>query len=271
MSLYHRVKKTLNVLAANRQIIAEMAKRDVLDRYSGQSFAVLWPLIHPIFMMGVYVFIFAVVFKLKIGGTRELPLDYTAYLLSGLIAWLACQEVLVKSCTMLTSNATLVKQVIFPIEILPFKGVVASLLPLLVSLVALSSYVTIKYGAPPVTYLFIPVLLIFQTVLMTGISLILAILGAYFRDIKDFVQLFSLAGVYLMPVFYLPEWVPTIFKPLLYINPFSYVVWCYQDLLYFGRIEHLHAWIGFGVFSLVFFVLGVWIFERLRAQLGNVV
>ena len=66
----------------------------------------------------------------------------------------------------------------------------------------------------------------------------------YFRDVKDFVQVFCIAGMYLMPVVYLPKMVPGVFRPLLNLNPFSYMVWCYQDACYFGRFEHPWAWPG---------------------------
>ena len=67
-------------------------------------------------------------------------------------------------------------------------------------------------------------------------------MGTYFRDVKDFVQVFCIAGMYLMPVVYLPTMVPEIFRPLLYLNPFSYMAWCYQDACYFGRFQHPWAW-----------------------------
>ena len=89
-------------------------------------------------------------------------------------------------------------------------------------------------------------LLAFQLLAMIGVAFALAAVGAYLRDAKDFVQLFAMMGVYLLPRVYLPEWVPTLFKPLLYLNPFSYMVWGYQDALYFGRFQHPWAW---GVFA----------------------
>ena len=124
----------LQILRRHRDLTFEMAKRELSDRYTGQVFGMLWAVIHPVFMMGLYVFIFAVVFKQKIGGTTDLPLDYTAYILSGLVSWLSFQEAINKSCVTITSNASLVKQVIFPVEILPVKSVLASLFPMLVSL-----------------------------------------------------------------------------------------------------------------------------------------
>jgi lipopolysaccharide transport system permease protein len=261
--------EVVQALSHHRDLTFEMARRELSDRYAGQAFGMLWALIHPVFMMGLYVFVFAVVFKQKIGGTADLPLDYPAYLLSGLVSWLSFQEALNKSCIAITSNAALVKQVVFPLEILPVKTVLASLFPMTVSLLALTLYVFISNGFLHWTYLLLPLLVFMQVMMMIGLAYLLAPIGAYFRDIKDIVQLFALLGVYLIPVFYLPAWVPELFKPILYINPFTYFIWCYQDLLYFGRFEHPWAWLAASVLSVTTFVLGYRTFRKLKPTLGN--
>ena len=259
----------IQILSRHRDLTFEMAKRELSDRYAGQAFGMLWAVIHPRFMMGLVVFIFAVVFKQKIGGTMDVPLDYTTYLLSGLVSWLSFQESLTKSSVAITSNTALVKQVVFPLEILPVKTVLASLFPMLVSLSVLVVYVYVSHGSLHLTYFLLPFLIIMQVIMMMGLAYLLAPIGAYFRDLKDFVQLFALLGVYLMPVFYLPNMVPALFRPVLYLNPFSYFIWCYQDLLYFGRIEHPWAWlIVFGLSTLTF-VFGYRVFRKLKPALGN--
>ena len=257
------------LLRRHRDLTFEMARRELSDRYAGQAFGLVWAVAHPVFLIALYVFIFGVVFRQRIGGTLELPLDYTTYLLSGLVAWLSIQEALNKSCTVITMNAALVKQVVFPLEILPVKAVLASLFPQLVSLVVLIAYVLVTHGVPPATYALLPLLILMQLMWMIGLAYILSSIGVYFRDLKDFVQLFATAGAYLVPVFYLPAWVPAIFKPVLYLNPFSYLIWCYQDALYFGRFEHPWAWGVTAVVSVGTFVGGYRVFRKLKPTLGN--
>jgi lipopolysaccharide transport system permease protein len=258
------------LLTRHRQLTIEMAKREIADRYSGQVFGLLWAFGHPLTVMLVYVFIFRFVFSIKIGGTVEMPLDYSAYLLSGLIPWLAFSEAMNKACTVVAGNATLVKQVIFPLEVLPVKGSLATLATALIFFLLLLGYIVLALKVVPWTFLLLPVLILLQVLAMIGVSYTLSAIGVFFRDIKDFVQVFSVVGVYLMPAFYLPALVPAIFRPLLYLNPFSYMIWCFQDAIYFGRLEHRLAWIVFPLSSLVIFVLGYRFFRKLRPMFANV-
>jgi len=259
----------LALLGRHRALTLEMTRREITDRYAGQMFGTLWAIGHPLFMIALYVFVFSVVFKVRIGGTLEMPLDYTAYILAGIIPWMSFQESMNKSCIAITTNAALVKQVIFPLEVLAVKGVLTSLLNQFIALFLLILYVLFTHGSLPWTYLLLPPLLILQTAAMIGVGFALSAVGVFVKDIKDFMQLFGLAGMYLIPVVYLPSWVPALFKPILIVNPFSHLIWCYQDALYFGRIEHPWSWAIMIIGSMAAFVFGFRLFRRLKPFFGN--
>lgn len=266
---FYAFHELVSLLTRHRQLTFEMAKREFTDRYLGQVFGTIWAVGHPLVLMAVYIFLFVVVFKVKIGGTRELPLDFTTYLLSGLIPWLAFQESMGKGCIVITSNSNLVKQIIFPIEILPVKGVLVSIVTMSITSFILIVYVLFTNHSLHWTYILLPLLIFFQTLAMIGVAYIISSVGVYFRDVKDFVQIFSFAGLFMIPVFYLPHQVPGMFKLLLYINPFSYLIWCYQDVLYFGRFEHWWAWVVFITLSIGVFIIGFRIFRKLKYMFGE--
>jgi lipopolysaccharide transport system permease protein len=263
------VVELINIVKNHKNLIVEMARRELSDRYSGQVFGLTWAIIHPIFLMGVYFFIFSVVFKMKLGGTFDMPRDYTTYLLSGLVMWLTFQDVLSKSCTTISSNTILVKQFVFPVEILPIKTVLASMLNLVVSLGVLAGYCILKYGLPPITYLLLPVILFLQITAMIGVAYFLGAIGAYFRDMKDVFQLFALVNMYLMPIFYLPSMVPDFFKPVIFLNPFSAYAFMYQDALYYGRFEHPWSWVAAAIISPLWLLYGYRFFKRVSPMFGS--
>jgi lipopolysaccharide transport system permease protein len=125
------------------------------------------------------------------------------------------------------------------------------------------------YRRLPWTYALTPVLLVIQAAMMVGACYVVSAISVCVRDAKDVVQAFGTIGLYLIPVLYLPEFVPGPLQPLLYLNPLSYLIWCYQDALYYGRIAHPYAWVVLILMSLAMFQLGSHVFRRLKTLFGN--
>lgn len=254
----------------NRNLILELSKREFTDRYVGQVLGKLWIFLHPILLMSVYLFVFVFVFKVKVQGVVSISNDYSTYLLSGLIAWLVVQEVLSKSTTAITSNASLVKQVVFPLEVLPIKIVISSLVTMLVFILSLLAYTVIVNNTYSLMLLLIPILIYMQIIFMIGISFILSSIGVYLKDVKDLVQMFGFIGVFLLPVMYLPSQIPSIFEPLIYSNPFTYLIFCYQDVFFYGDFTHWYAWIVLFVMSHIVLIFGYSLFKKLKIMFGDV-
>ncbi|OPY62534.1 MAG: Teichoic acid translocation permease protein TagG [Pelotomaculum sp. PtaU1.Bin065] len=272
LTYWEAVKEVFNIIYRSRQLIWEMSKREITDRYAGQFIGTIWAIGHPLFIMGIYAVVFTLVFKVKAGETFELPLDYTAYLISGYLPLVTYHEVMSKACSAITGSSNLVKQVVFPIEILPVKSVLASLFTQIIGTIFLVLYILVKTGPAslPWTYiLLLPVLLIHITG-MIGISFFLSSISVYFRDMKDFILVFSVANMYIVPMFYLPEWVPEKLAPILKVNPFSHLIWVFQDICYFGRVEHPVSWFVFMGISLASIILGYQVFRKTKVGFGNV-
>jgi len=246
-----------------------MARREVRSQFGGQVMGSWWVVGHPLFQMLVYITVFALVFKVRLGGTQDMPRDYITYLLSGLVPWMAAQQILARGATLMTSQTNLVKQVVFPIQVIPAASVLVNLILLSVGLVVLISYSLVKHGSLPLTVLLLPLLVACLSAGLLGIAFGLAAIGVFFRDLKDIVQVMVVAGVYMMPIFYLPQWVPELLKPVLYLNPFSAMGWCFQDVIYFGRFEHPGAWFAFVPGSVLVLAFGYRLFMRLSANFGN--
>lgn len=259
-----------NLLTRYKVLTFEMARREITDRYTGQLFGIFWTFVHPLILILVYVFLFNFVFVSKIGGTQALPLDMTSYILAGLIPWLAFSDAMGKSTTIIINNANLVKQVVFPIEVLPVKSVLASIFTQIIFIALFIIYTLISGQKVWITVLLLPFLMLVQTFGMIGLAYVLSAVGTYIRDTKDFVQVFITLGLWFMPILYLPEAIPSKVRPLLVLNPFTHMVWAYQDILYFGRFEHPISWAIFIGLSLIIFLFGYRLFRKFKTMFGNV-
>jgi lipopolysaccharide transport system permease protein len=261
-------QQLFTLLSRHRQLTWEMTKRELQERYAGQMLGTVWTLGHPLLLMALYVFVFGYVFRIRIAGDSG-GADYAAYLLSGVIPWLAFQESMTKGTTVIIQHAALVKQVVFPVEILPVKAVLASIFTELVCLAVLLAYLVWLNAWSPM-WLLLPILLAFQALAMVGTCYILAAVGVFLRDVKDMVTVFTVAGFYLMPALYAPGMVPKVLEGIFWINPFAHMVWCFQDVLYFGGFRHPGAWLVFPVLSVTVFYVGFRVFRKLRPMFGNV-
>jgi len=260
-----------DLLRRQRHLVLALTRREVTDPHEGQFLGAVWAFIQPIMLMSVYALVFAFVFRLRISARAgQLPLDYTAYLLAGLVPWLGFQACLTRSASSVVGEANLVKQVQFPVEVLPVRTAAACLITQLIGIVYLVIYAAVKLGSIPATYALIPVLLGIQLVAMTGAAFLISAASVFFRDLRELIIVTTLIGVYLLPIFYLPDVVPSAFHTVLKLNPFSYMVWCYQDAFYYGRIAHWYAWVIFGAGSVVMYSFGYRVFRHLKPYFGDV-
>jgi lipopolysaccharide transport system permease protein len=259
-----------SLLSRRRAMTWEMAKREISNEHAGKQLGRFWGVFQPLALLAVYAIVYGIVFRAKIGGTYALPRNFTIYLLAGLVPWFAFQLAMARSAAVIPSNAALVKQVVFDLNVLPIATALSACFSLLLGLGFLTVYTAIDYGTLPWTYVLLPLLVVIQFFSMCGVAFALAALGAFVRDVRDIVQLSAIVLIFLMPIVYLPNQVPAAFDPVLWLNPFTYMVYCYQDALYFGRIQHPASWIAFGVGSLLVFALGYRLFRRIRPYFGNV-
>jgi lipopolysaccharide transport system permease protein len=264
------IRDGLAMVVRHRALCREFVRRELTGAYASQALGSFWVVGHPLALLAVYVFVFAVVLKVSIPAGDHLPRDYTNYILAGLVAWLAIAASLGRATIALIGGSNLVKQVVFPIEILPIAAVVTSLVPLIVSIPVVVIYQLLSHQTPPLTILLVPIFVGGLFLYMSGLAFVLSVVTPFFRDIKDFVTVFLVAGVYLIPAFYLPNWVPQFFKPFIIVNPFSYPIWVAQDILYFGYIAHPAAWIVFFLMAFLFFGFGYRVFRRLKPYVANV-
>jgi lipopolysaccharide transport system permease protein len=254
----------------HRELLWELQKRDLSDRYVGSVLGALWGIVHPLILMALYVVVFNFIFKLKLGDDAGIRLDYAAYIMAGYLPWMAMMDMMARSATVIHANVNLIKQVAFPTELLPAKALLGSLLPQAVGSAFLLIYMGVRFGHFPVTIGLLPVALLLQILAALGLGWLLALVGAYLRDTLNILQVVFLVNLYLMPVVFAPGWTPDILSWLFVFNPFSHMVYVYQDIFFNGAILHPGSWFIFAVLAVFAFVFGFNLFMRAKQAFGNV-
>ncbi len=180
-------------------------------------------ILNPILIFAVQAYAFKIIFKIQY-------MNYTTFLLSGLLPWLFIVQS-VEMCTSLFVNyANFIRNLPVGPLVLLFTQVLDNFINFLFSFFIL---VVVFFFREPEHFriLFLMPLAIIPLVVAVGsLCLIFSSINVVLRDLKFVTSfLFSLL-FYLTPIFYPPQFIPAEFQILVTVNPFYHVIHPFQIL-----------------------------------------
>lgn len=153
----------------SRELLWQMTKRVVLQRYRGSFLGVAWSFAHPLLMLSVYTFVFTVVFKARWGadvaGASGGRGAFAVIMFCGMTVYSLFSEAVTGSCLCVVSSPNFVKKVIFPLEVLPLAQVLATFVLGLAWFALLILGALLLVGGLSATALLLPVLVVRQLAL----------------------------------------------------------------------------------------------------------
>ncbi len=237
----------LKSLWRNRNLIAQMTRREVVGRYKGSFLGIAWSFLIPILMLAVYTFVFSVVFQTRWGTDGdESKAQFALILFVGMIVHGLFAEVLNRAPNLILSNVNYVKKMIFPLEVLPAIAMSAALFHAGISLIVLLMASILLNGYLHWTVIFIPIILLPLVILTLGIAWILASLGVFLRDVGQTVGIITTVMLFLAPIFYPIAALPEEVRPLIMANPLTFIIEEARGVLIFGRMPN---WFGLAAYA----------------------
>jgi lipopolysaccharide transport system permease protein len=254
----------------HRDLVRELVIRDFIGRYKGSLIGAGWALFHPVLMLVVYTVVFGVAFNSKWGVGGESKVAFALVLFSGMIVHGLIAECLNRAPTLITTQPNFVRKVVFPLEILPWVTFITAVLQFLVGfsiLVAacLATGVDLHAG----TLLF-PVILLPLCFLTMGLTWLLSSLGVYLRDLAQGMGVITTVLLFVSPVFYPIEGLPTKFRALISMNPITLPITQLRSAMMWGTPLDWFAWGATLLLSLLVFYAGFWWFQHSRKGFADV-
>lgn len=235
-----------------RDLIYQLIRRDIVARYKRSVLGILWTMLQPLGMMVVLVVVFSHLF----GGTK----GYSAYLLSGLIAWTFFSQTTTSAIHQSVWGGALMRRIYVPYTAFSVSSVGTGLVNLTLSLVPLLLILLVTQK--PITWaiFFIPIPMLFLTAFALGIGLILSSLAVRFPDISEMYQIITQAWMYLTPIMYPETIIPESYRSwFLYLNPMYYLIKMFRTPIYDGVLPPINIIVIGAVVSLTTLLIG-WIY-----------
>lgn len=254
----------------HRELTLALIQREILGRYRGSALGILWSFVHPLFMLAVYTFVFSVVFQSRWGSGSNSKAEFALMLFAGLIVFNLFAECITRSPGLILENANYVKRVVFPLEILPWVTLGSALFHAMISLVVWLTFYAVLFGAPKVTILLLPGVILPAILFIVGLTWFFSALGVYLRDISQVTTILVTVTMFLSPIFYPISALPDNFRPLLFLNPLTPTLEQFRGILMGGQVPEFKLWIACLTASALVAWLGFAWFQKVRRGFADV-
>jgi ABC-type polysaccharide/polyol phosphate export permease len=258
----------LRQLFRYRGLIQILVARDLKARYRGSVLGFVWSFVNPLLLLLVYSFVFTYIMR----RGEEVDLEpYAVFLFCGLLPWTWFSSALSEGANALIVGGNLIKKVMFPAEILPVVAVISNMIHFLFGLPILLGFL-LWYAIPLrlTELIWFPLVMVVQFILSLGMVMVLAALTVHFRDIKDLLSNVLTLWFFATPIIYPMSALSGRLRFWMDFNPFAHLAISYQEILFYdGPFGHWKWLLALATAGAGLFLLGYWLFDRLRDSFAD--
>lgn len=254
--------------AIGRALFVQFFRREATTRYLGSVSGLAWALIHPVALLGVYHFVFTSIFR----ATGSVGTSFLAFVAVALWPWVAAQEAIQRAAVCVPAYGGLIRKVAFPHEVVVYASVAGTLaihfVGYIVVLAVLRAFGKEVWLVGLVAA--IPLWMI-MAIAVAGISLALASLQVFVRDVEHVLMPVLMMLMYLTPVLYPLSLVPANLRGFVAANPFTWLVDRMRAALLEGQLAPRLSDVVALAVAVAIFLAGRWMFRRLSPHFEDFV
>ena len=240
-----------------REMLFNLVKKDLRTRYKGSVMGFLWTFINPLLQLLVYSIVFSIIMRVDID-------NFPIYLFIGLVPWMFFSGAILSSTSCIINNKDLIKKIYFPRIVIPI-SITSSVFMNMVYTIPILIIAIYVFGIGiSWMIIFLPIIMLLQYFFVVGMCLTFSALNVYFRDLEHILGILMMVWFYLTPIVYSIDMIPAKFKWIIYVNPMAVIISAYRDILFYNIMPNFQQLGIIFIYSLVFLILGYFIFEKLQ-------
>jgi ABC-2 type transport system permease protein/lipopolysaccharide transport system permease protein len=226
-----QLRSELRELIEARHVIYSLTERDLRSRYSQMALGFLWNILGPLSLTIVFGFVLN---KANVNPPFDVPRPVWLY--TALMPWSFFSGAVSSGGLSLVSNNSLLNKVYVPREVFPISQIAEQIVD---STCAATAFVAllILYRFPPAsTFYWAPIPLLIALVFATAVSILLAGLTVYFRDLRQAIPVMLQLGLFVNPIAYdLSKVSPALQPVLVALDPLAASIDGLRRCLLYGQ------------------------------------
>jgi lipopolysaccharide transport system permease protein len=256
----------IKLLYSSKDLIRSWTERTIRGRYQQSVLGWLWAVLQPIASVAVFALVFTLFVPVDTKGIPYVLFSYTA-----MVPWTFFATSLTDMASSLVQNMSLVTKIYFPRETIPIAVMLARLLDFFIAAALIVVLLVIfRIQSFPLGWLFLPVLILIQVVLVLGLGLASAALNVFYRDVDPLLKLVTQIWFYASPIIYPVTMVPERLRTIYYLNPMAGIIEAYRDILLNHTLPGVYL-IEAAVISVLLLVGGYLFFKRVEFMFADIV
>lgn len=261
----HMIGTLFQPFRSYKFLLAQLTLREIRARYKQSILGYVWVIFNPFIQLLVYTFVFSLIIRFP---TNDIP--YPLFLAAALLPWNLFQTTILASAQSLVENASLLRKVAFPREVIPYSVVIAKLVDFFAAFSVFLVFYLIFGQRLSLHILWLVPILGIQIIFTSALALILSALNLFYRDIQYLANLVVMMLMYLSPVVYSVDLVPDKYRWLYQLNP---LVGIFQGVraAIFSLDFNVPLLLYSACFSITLFFLAFALFKKLERQFADTV
>lgn len=180
-----------------RWLLIQWSRRDFTVQYRQSLLGVVWAIVQPLMLLVLYGVIFTAFLGIK--PDRG---SYAVFALCGLVPWTFISSAIGRSSGAIAGNAGLLRQVYFPRAIIPLASTGVTVIDLAIATVVLLIAQGVTAGTIHLSTLALVPIYLGLILFMSGVSIVVSVIGALVRDIRFLIPLALQVGFLATPIMY---------------------------------------------------------------------
>lgn len=247
------------------ELLFALFRKEIAVRYKQSYIGPMWSVLQPLILLSIFVILDEIV---DIGGGGY---PYPLVVFAGILPWTFFSNSITSASNSIVGNAAIIKKMGTPRLLFPIASISACLYDLIVSLIILL-FLLLSYDMKITWHIvFLPVLVVFEFVLILGISLLTSSLAAYRRDVLVGIPYILQFVFFVSPVMYTVDLVPEKWKFLYMLNPVAGIIESYRCLFLYNTLPMFEYFLFPLAITMLSLFVGYYVFSRLEHRFADVV
>lgn len=270
MTFFLNVKEVVMENIQNFDRLVRLSWYELIAQDQGTNLGFLWNFINPTIQILIYWFVFSV--GLRVSSPIE-GYPYVVWMMVGIVPWFYLSEAIIRANGSIYAYASIIKQMHFPLAIIPTKAILSSFIGHLFA-VAILLFIFVVNGHSLSWYsLQIIYYMVCSWVFLLGAAFCLSSVAVLIKDFQKIVPLVVRFLFYMTPIVWSIDSLDASLQYVMRLNPFFYIIDGYRDSL----IYRIGFWtkglytVYFWSFSIILFTLGIQIYLRFRRKFTDII